>query len=487
MDGLPTEILHYLCNFIPQRDLGRLRLTSSKYREFPIEHMIRHIHVICYLQTWFRLRKIANMELRIRQHVRSITFECDLVPEYRTREEWERNIHDESSRGPKPQMPPPHCSPQEKIAYQDALANWTNQPRPQYSQEFLDRAWLRYRYVKQQQEMFQTRSYFDYIQILYQLTSEFPLLQSCRAYWDHEQGQSEMWHRHFDQAMCRPDRNRRNVDPGDMLKVFLAGVANSQTQLRSLSLTQFDWGNLIWDGRDFPAPAYATGRAVEHLHYLCLAPLTEAVPAVNDRDPQRHVADCNMYLRGGTLRLILQAARNLRDLRLQFRGYTDRLNPRDLGRPCYPARFTDLFGLDTTWDYIINLELHQIETRQEEFLDFLRRHVRPLRSLHLKSLCLNYGTWPALFAEMRNGVGLNLSEISLGGVFTSFEDYREWNLESDDLWDTEAPRRKRRLQHWVLGWEPEREAGDETVASWENLFNWEEGKSIVQDEVTGFD
>ena len=187
-------------------------------------------------------------------------------------------------------MPPPRCSPQDKIAYRDSLANWTNQPRPQYSQKFLDRAWLNSRHVIQQQGLFQIRSYFDYFQILYELINDFPRLQSCGAYWNHEQGQSDMWHRTFDRALCRPDRNRRGVDPGDMLKVFLAGVADSQAKLRNLSLTSFDWGNLVWDGKDFPAPAYAIGRAVEHLHYLCLAPLTEAVAAVNDRDPQRHVA-----------------------------------------------------------------------------------------------------------------------------------------------------------------------------------------------------
>ena len=248
--------------------------------------MIRHIHLICNLQTWYRLRTIGYKELRYREHVRSITFECDLIPVYKTREEWERNIYDERSRGPKPQIRPLHCSPHEKIAYRDALIRWTDLRRPQYSQRFFDRGWSNYRDVLHVQQIFQIRSYFNYLQILLERINDFARLRSCGAYCGPEQGQSEMWHRTFDRALCTPERNRKNVDPGDLFKVSLAGVANSRTQLRSLSLTSFDWGNLIWDGRDFPAPAYATGTAVQHLHHLSLAPLTKAVPAVNDRDPQ---------------------------------------------------------------------------------------------------------------------------------------------------------------------------------------------------------
>ena len=176
--------------------------------------------------------------------------------------------------------------------------------------------------------------------------SRFRRLNSIKACHRHRKGPSDTWRKFLGPALIRPSQD--DADCGYMMDCFFQGLGiqalrDPILRLRRLSVTPVDWVSLEYLPESQPAPQ-AVLYAVKDLHYLILEILTSLPQVCKPREMQRPVIQCNNYLRGGTMRVILRKAQELRELKLLFTGYNGDRARLDWDQPCYPAQFQDLFA-----------------------------------------------------------------------------------------------------------------------------------------------
>ncbi|MCJ1234908.1 hypothetical protein MMC14_002872 [Varicellaria rhodocarpa] len=483
IQSLPGEIRSLVCSAADNHSLAQLRLVHiPEYTDIALQEMVRHIHLVCHYRSFDRFHNIAQQSLEKRSYVRSITYEMDHLPKFADRTEWLRNVYDERIQLPIPQKPPGDCSSSHKEFYDRQMAKFFAQRRHRYTVDQLETGWSQYQELYRSMTAFLEDRNDDNARIINRL-SRFRRLESLEAYKRHPKGPSDTWRKFFGPALIRPSRN--DADCGYMMDCFfqalgIQALRDPNLWLRRLSVTPVDWASFEYFSESQPAPQ-AVLYAVKDLHYLTLEILTSLPQAREPREMQRPVIQCNNYLRGGTMRVILQKAQELRELKLLFTGYKGDRARLDWDQPCYPTRFQDLFATGFHWSRLETLALHNVEATETDILSFLRLHRASLRNVDFKDLSLSQGLWPAIFGDMRDNLDLVLETLSLQGIFHSLEDRHDWDLGDHDEWDFEAERRMKRLVNWILKKEPETRPTNQAQRVWNEVFEIKEREVVILD------
>ena len=189
MDTLPIEIVEKVCDFSTSNSLANLRLTSKKFNDVAFPRMVKDIHLVTMRPCFERLRTISKQSLQVRELVKSITWEMDMMLEEEHQgaedklisfEQWENKVYDDDLRDPEPEKPPADCSIHERRSYEKAYTKFLGQPRHKFTSQQLKRGWKEYQKLIKQQRADVS---YNWERTLQRAASLFPNLRSCEAFW----------------------------------------------------------------------------------------------------------------------------------------------------------------------------------------------------------------------------------------------------------------------------------------------------------------
>lgn len=91
MDSLPQELLDAIVDHLDFTSLKTIRLVGRKLYAGATPLVFRDVHVAFFKHSFQRLAEIARAD-HLREHVETLTFHGELLPQYRSQAEWESRI-----------------------------------------------------------------------------------------------------------------------------------------------------------------------------------------------------------------------------------------------------------------------------------------------------------------------------------------------------------------------------------------------------------
>ncbi|KAL8784396.1 MAG: hypothetical protein Q9213_003996 [Squamulea squamosa] len=404
LDRLPVEIVNMICGEVWQDDIPALRLQCTYICKIATPHMLHTVHVRFKKTSINALLGISKHPV-LSQNVKHIDYEPNLV-EKRSREDWEKNIPlvDSSSDS---------ASEREWRLFHRSVRKYIRQTeRKPYTVEELDVAWPKYeRYLQEQDEMIEQ----DYAaQDLYQAVTALPNLTSI--------------HVNSGFGLCHGDgwTDATNVNPyGDGLchatskgsdELGAPGLGQMISLIKMLhragvKLTSLRIGSLSWrffseceDGGGGDGDFFKTMKGIIHSlqdFELFITTWSEIEMDDSEEIDEGEVDDCTEFMKGGMLARMLSGAPGLHKLAISFDAYES---------GC-PIDLQNLVG-DMYWPHLHTIRLDCIDTYEQDWLNFFKRHAKTIKRVALGTIRLIDGNWPDVLEHMQKMLELDEMQFS---------------------------------------------------------------------------
>ena len=496
METLPVEIVGNILGFLDRETLKNVNNVNHEYRSLAAPYLASEVHLTYHVDDLTWLRQIAHNP-HTAGEVRSIYFECDMLPHVDDKAHWLDFVYDEYTRVPKPAVPEPdmygHVNIEDQFKYYSYLHTFRNQPKHDYDEMELELGWQEFQenheeITRVQKDMTPNGPWDIGKTVLKKLPNLHTLIfDSCNTF----RPQSDLWDSHFRSGLT----HRWEVAYGvfQQAAVWLSHIGsycNARPTTLRLGLQEWKAFQVMEGLRDARRVEHhwrMIYTAVKHLRHLELNWTT--LPETDHDGPYKDIEDCCEFLRTfPRLRGLLAAAPELEQLTLVFRpnwhAYTHErsvlyedcdiaIYPPDRTRLRYMARLEDCFRT-TQWKYLTDLKLWGVESKDDEqLIAFFRRHAR-LQRLDLKNMGLRKGSWIKVFEAIREPD--RVSTCILAGEFHSRGPAEEiWDLErptedGNGVFDEGREKRRRDLQEWVCH-RPRRPApATGTTVEWRRIW-----------------
>ena len=455
MDRLPDELVLNIFKHSEAEDVGSLRLTAHRYSRIGLGVQFQELH---FLMNCHSLRRMEDLGIQanydLTASTRSLYIETDqLDPQFnRTNpfgfRQWQLTI-DLRERPQPPSFPNP--TDEQKGNYLRLLTQYDQTPRHTHDNSALLRAWDRYQEIQWDKFAGAGLLPLHYIRLL-PFSTIFARLRRIKTLTidvnSRFRQQSSASHAFFDPALS----------PRAPISVWsywlLCQVLCVQHQAMIVSLERLYVAQDYWRKLDFLEISKNLVYLESLQRLLCLHLYIQIMPSslhVLD-GVQADVAECYQYLQGLHLQRLLKASPRLREIKIVFLipfGIAGLPLPTDRGIDCSAARFQDIIAKDATYQDLELLSLEGVECTEQEFVSFVRRHMKTLTHLELRDICLSKGTWMSLFSKLRDII--TLTDFKVGGYLHQREEKLTYSLinETNDIFDQTAWVRARKLEDWV--------------------------------------
>ncbi|KAI4107882.1 MAG: hypothetical protein LQ339_002492 [Xanthoria mediterranea] len=394
LDRLAPELQHMIFAEVDTSDIPTLRLTCRSLAAVGLEYILPEVELLFTPKSLERLRGISEHPT-LSCHVKSLVYRADSLRTCSNIEEWYEQIPqaayirfcDSHSCGPKP--------PEWEFWHEWAAwlgINRLSRLDPSTKTLFHD-AWVKYQALWNQQHELR-RSGFGQATIMTAL-SKLPRLQNIilsnhidmadpmkdRDY----HGQSLNLKAHADVlAASIGDQGYSHCSGNPHLLSLLRGIVHGKVAVKNLS---FGW--VEWHFFEIPGIIDLVRRALRSLTALKM----RLIGYIDLPDYPSTVSDLVLAF--------FQSLPNLETLDVIFDAPGDFEQRVDL---------TAVFG-NIVWPHLRILSLEDLKTSQSSLIDFLERHARTLKVLRIGFIELREGTWPQIWASVRNLVDLVDFEI----------------------------------------------------------------------------
>jgi hypothetical protein len=295
LERLPSELIHIICGFLPDHDLGHFRLTNKECAEIGGSHIVRGIHVMFTAKSFQNLLKISRHPV-LSRHVTSIFYEARFMEEI-SREEWEACIRDSDESIDE-------LGRDEKGGFDENLF----EERLKIS---FDKGWKAYELMYEEQEYMRDAKYE--FTVFAQALANFPNLKNIQATSD-----LDFWSEQLRRAYANTFAIRGFMLEGEdveektgvrALSCVAQAISGLPTRIESLRVRRVHWSFFN------PAPKGLNLRRHLFTHLRHVDLIVEAeYEDVNDLDL--------VWMQHEELGLALRSATALESIRLSF-GATD--------------------------------------------------------------------------------------------------------------------------------------------------------------------
>lgn len=420
MKSLPVELVRQICGHLSTSDVKSVRLTCEVLASIGAEHLLPEVHLVFTVASLKRLQQISLHPL-ISRHVTSILYEGDRLDHYKDRAEWEAHLTDDHWLARKPQHPDT-ASEEDMRAYRRDILLWASESKSSYTEEQLKEGWRTYEELYRDQENIMT-GHMDHRQIR-QAICRFPKLESIKM--------------SVDGKICPPSIYLRNAHRAGLVRTFgeyaicpfqPPGVRQVKAMLLPMQMLEkkahaklriFHAGFLSWYiFVTHPSTVSAMRRGLKHLTDLKLI-----FTSGRGEDGVQGVeaSKCEESLRTTrNLQKFVTAAPSLRRLYVAF----------DVTDLWWHAVDLEYVVGNYKWRYLEEVTLGMISAKEEQLLDFLRRHKGTLKRMTLTGLVLQRGgSWGSALAGIRQV--LKWEKVCVHGSLMVAVDYHPvWSLPSE--------------------------------------------------------
>ncbi|KAL8774142.1 MAG: hypothetical protein Q9209_001250 [Squamulea sp. 1 TL-2023] len=448
LDRLPVEIVDMICGEVWQDDIPAFRLQCKYICKIATPHMLHSVHVRFKKTSIDALLEISKHPV-LSQNVKQINYEPNLV-EKRSREDWEKKIPlvDSSSDVGFPRPPKQSASEREWRLFHRSVRKYIYQSeRKPYTTKELDFAWPNYeRYLREQDEMIEK----DYAsQDLYQAITALPNLTSI-----HVNSGFGLWHGYgwtdatnvnpYGDGLCHATSKGSDElgAPGLGQMVSLINMVHRA----GVKLTSLRIGSLSWrffyeceddDGED--GELFNTMNGVMHsLQDFELFITTWSEMDDSEDIDEGEVEECTDFMKGGMLARMLSGAPDLHKLAISFDAYES---------GC-PIELQDLV-CDMYWPHLYIIRLDCIDTYEQDWLNFFKRHAKTIKRVALGTIRLMDGNWPDVLENMQNM--LELDEVQFRKELIGLEPHLQmWRFDPPGCTSSKDDSVQENRTRWAL-------------------------------------
>ena len=378
---LPPEIAMLICHEIDRADVPRLRLVSRFWNDAASPYL-RHKPRLVFKQDSFNRLLDLSKHPFFSKFVKSLVYEPNTLKKP-DRGTWERDNPLLPDTDGLPYLPRPDATKRDMREYQKPL-----------SKERMDEAWSMYEKFYQEQANLREREYgFGELR---EAISNFPNLRKVSMSFGYALGFEEGYTTDDNTNPYLPALPAARADEWypdpcgvPQMRSLVLAIHEANIQLKSLRIGEVNWRFLALDST-----------IIDKMKEV-LAPLEQFELHIStgygeeDDEIGIEIPECRDFLHNNSLHNFVSAASRVEDLYIGF----------DWSEPYSPADFSNIFQ-STKWPFLRVLTLESIETSEEIWLSFLKRHASTLRELTLCSIELSSGAWVDVLERMQQSLSL---------------------------------------------------------------------------------
>ncbi|KAJ9638969.1 hypothetical protein H2201_007437 [Coniosporium apollinis] len=425
MKQLPVELLEFIVEHCDFMSYKQLRLTCREFALVVTPYLYQHVHMGLFKYGLEKLLCIADHP-NLHTMVKTFTFHADLLPPYETQQEWE---HDIDLRPPfneflKTQMEsrelPSLVSKRSLDTRKLANETYGRLPRCTVDSEMLQGAWTNYRRLQKEQEGWDVDREG---MILQGAICSFPNLAQASVssgHWGRRAMYEPVWRSLYPLILQTPDNWALHKAASDRSprryrspSLVLEGAKPMTCLLEALSLRNLR--STLSQNREY---ARESRRPVTSLKLTTISPhfwdqRFRPDWEVSMDGIERHVAAMSGAFRyiqelhmnitysmdnapsiAASVRLFFKEASDLQKLHLEWTEDDSEGEPAE-------ETYYDLLSViaDVTWPNLYKVSL-TLTTRQDNLIDFFKRHASTLRHLQLKDCSIREGFWQNIIEQI---------------------------------------------------------------------------------------
>ena len=390
LDAIPVELLHRVVEELEPDDIASARLVCKLLAHVGADHLLEEVKLVHHRGRFERLVHIANDAFFAKQ-VKSLYYQGNRFDPSDTYDDWARrrkvpcrwadyNVLDET---PSFGTIDDYNSERAQRAMACGWKRYEENSKGNFTQAQLDAAYEAYNGFVLDQDCIEEEN-LD-LNCLTTLFKAYPNLEDVTIAIGHgTRGRLDAMTFAFGSAMVTPLGDVSNEDQGvRQFRTICEAVKLSGKQLKSLTATNCSH-NIIPQNAEKLA---LVKDVVRSLHTLRLGITTYAE---EEEEAEAMYEDAFARYASGDLREILQAASNLRVLKIAFT-----MGP-EL-ESC--AMYIDVLR-DLQWNRLREFGVSQFQAIEDQLVDFVLRHKDSLRRLSLSNCDLLEGSWTSLFKRI---------------------------------------------------------------------------------------